>query len=465
MSRLSRAIPVLAAALAAAALGATAALHPLAPVVLVVGLALAAWVLASPYRALLGFMLALILRPAEFFPALAALQPAKLLALGALGLWALGRLLRRDRAWPHTRLDRWMVALTLALLASSKLGSMPGESMALFQDVFVKILILYLLLVNLVDSTARAATTLQAIAAACVALGLYALYAKASGVSQVEGSRSAFVGMLGDPNDLALCLLMALPFLTAATMNTHGGRRWRYGLLTLTVLAGIVATQSRGGFLGMGAGFAILLGEKVKSRAALVAILAVGMAVLVAASGMSKRASGGGDTEGIDESAQGRLDSWYAGGRMLRRHPVLGVGFGVFADNYPRYASNTVFWSRHEAHNSFVKAAAETGLAGFVPFMALVVLSFRGAARARARRHEVADPVERAAVGALLPTLAGFFVSAFFLSQCWGWFTFILFGLTAATERVVCRLPPDPAPAEPAGAPLTVFPIHAGATP
>ena len=117
MSRLSRALPVLAAALAAAALGATAALHPLAPAGLVLGLALGAWVLASPYRALMGFMLVLMLRPADLYPALAALQPAKFLALGALGLWLLERLLRRDRSWPTTRLDRWMVALTLALLA------------------------------------------------------------------------------------------------------------------------------------------------------------------------------------------------------------------------------------------------------------------------------------------------------------------------------------------------------------
>jgi putative inorganic carbon (HCO3(-)) transporter len=344
-------------------------------------------------------------------------------------------MLRGDLTWPKNKLDRWFIWLTLALLASSFMGTDPGASMATFQDVFVKIIILYILILNLVDSPSKAATAFITISVACAALGIYALQAKIMGTATIEGSRAAFVGLLGDPNDLALVLLMAMPFLAGVVMVTRGWRRWVFGLLLFAVVAGIVSTQSRGGFLGMGAAGFILLREKIKSRAMQLAIVGFGMVVLMAASGMSKRSSGGAGTDGIDESAQGRLDAWVAGARMLKARPVLGVGMERFADNYPSYVSNAVIWTKLEAHNTFVKAIAETGFVGFVPFMAMVILSFRSAFRVRGRRFELEDPVERSAAGALFPTIVAFFISAFFLSQCWNWFTYILLALIAATER------------------------------
>lgn len=439
-----------ATALAAAAVGATALVHPAAPLAVVVGVILVGWVLASPYRALMGFMLVLMLRPTDLVPALAALQPAKMLALASLGLWTLDRLLRRDTTWPANPLDRHMIGLTVASLISAKLSFIPGDSMTFFQEVFVKVVILYVLMIALINTPARLLSTVQAIAGACTFLGGYALWAKATGTSQIEGSRSAFVGLLGDPNDLALVLLMSFPFLASAVMATKGGQRWRYGLLLAVVIGGIVSTQSRGGFLGMGAAGWILLGDRVKSRAIQVMVVVIGLGGLVAMSGMSKRSSGGADSDGIDESAQGRLDSWYAGFRMLKRRPLFGVGLAAFADVYPNFAADTVFWEKHEAHNTFVKAFSEVGLVGFIPFMGLVIHSFKSAKRARERRDAIADPLERAAAGALLPTLAGFFTSAFFLSQCWGWFTFILFALAGAAQAIAAALP-DP-PAAPQGA-------------
>ncbi|MEI7703972.1 MAG: O-antigen ligase family protein [Deltaproteobacteria bacterium] len=432
-----------ATATGAAGVGSLAMFHPLAPAAAVLGGTLVLWVFASPFRALLGFILILLLRPADMVPALAALQPARVFALVALGLWIVEKMVRQDMSWPKNKLDRYFVWLVVALLASSFRGTDPGTSFALFQDVFVKIIILYILILNLVDSPRRAASSLLVIGAATAYLGVYALQAKVTGQAQIEGSRAGFVGLLGDPNDLALCLLMGMPFLASATMETRGKTRWIFGIMLLAVVSGIVSTQSRGGFLGLGAAAFILLREKVKSRGVQFGILAVGMAVLVAASGMSSRSSGGSDGDGIDESAQGRLDAWKAGLRMAKSRPLFGVGYDRFADNYPNYVVDAVIWGKLEAHNSFVKAFAETGIFGFIPFMALVVLSFQSAKRVRARSKELDDPLERAAAGALLPTMVAYFIAAFFLSQCWSWFTYILLALVAATERT---LPPKTEP-------------------
>jgi hypothetical protein len=76
-----------------------------------------------------------------------------------------------------------------------------------------------------VNTPGRAAATLTTLGAVGAALGAYALHAKLTGTAQIEGSRAGFVGLLGDPNDLALVLLMGMPFLASAFMMTRGSRR------------------------------------------------------------------------------------------------------------------------------------------------------------------------------------------------------------------------------------------------
>ena len=189
----------------------------------------------------------------------------------------------------------------------------------------------------------------------------------------------------------------------------------------------------------MGVGFAMLLAFRdrgsLRLKLALLPVILVALLGVAAVSGIGERRSGGMESEGLDESAQGRLDAWLAGGRMVMRHPVLGVGFGRFADNFESYASNAVIWGKHETHNSYIKVAAETGFAGLLPFMALVFLSARTGYRVRALERGDAGLV-RAARKSLLPTVAGFCLTAFFLSQCWSWFFYIIFAQAASMEEL-----------------------------
>lgn len=428
------------AAIAVVASLATASLvvrvHPLAPVALVFGITVLAVVFRSGFTLLCGFVGVLFLRPAEFVPALAAARPALVLAGTALAMLVIGRLALRDARWPTSPHTPWMGALTLAVLLSSLLGTTPAASMNTFQEVFVKIVLLYVLILMLVDSPARALAMQLVIGGACTVLGVYGMYLRAAGEAKVEGSRAGFVGLLGDPNDLALSLLMAFPFLFEAARVSRGRDRVLFTIGLVAVLGGILSTQSRGGLLGICGAAWLLARHWIPSIPRRVVILGLVGLVGFTAAGVSKRSSGGAGTEGIDESAQGRLDAWKAGGRMLMRRPVLGVGFSSFQDNYASYASGAVIWGKHEAHNSFVKAAAETGLGGLIPFLVLAGRSLVVGVRLRARRRALGESaLAQVPAEALLPTLVAFFVSAFFLSQCWNWFTYILIALAAAYER------------------------------
>lgn len=414
--------------------GSLVAVHPALPFVLIVGLAVVGVLAQSPLHMLLAFIVVLFTRPAEFFPALSVLQLGKISSLAALGMFVLSKVIRQDLTWAASPHNRWMMLLTGAVLLSSLVGSDRPASMATFTDVYVKIMILYVLILNLVDSPKKISLFYVVIVSACAGLGAYALHAKITGTATIEGSRAALVGYLGDPNDLAMTLLMAAPVTLQGVMDKRGWRRTLWGIAAVLVVGGVLSTQSRGGLLGTaGAGY-FLLRDKVKNQLVIGVIVAFGLLLGVAAAGVSKRASGGsgGDHEGIDESAQGRLDAWGAGARMVMARPLTGVGFSRFADNYERYVVNPVIWGKHETHNAYIKCASETGLPGFVGYMALILRSLWVAWRVR---QTVRVGTHTCARG-LFTSIVALCISTFFLSATWSWFVYILVALSAALDRI-----------------------------
>ena len=418
---------------AAAALGLLAGMvHPLAPVALIIGSWIVIGGVSSPFVTLLFFVIVLLTRPAEFVPALAPLQVAKLCALGSLGLFVLGKLIRRDVSWATSRQNRWILLLAGAVTVCSLLGTNSAMSMQIVQDVFLKILILYLLVLNLVDTPRRAIALQIAIALADAFLGAYAIYAKVTGIATIEGSRAGAVGLLGDPNDLALTLLMGFPFLLSAFIETKGARRAAFTVLLALVFGGIIATQSRGGILGLGAGLFFLLKHRIKSKIVVYGAVGVALVGMIAVMGVKERQ--GLTSSGVDESAQGRLDAWQAGLRMFKAHPLFGVGVEQFPSNYLNYVVNAVDWHQKATHNAYIQALAETGLAGIIPFLTLLGFTVRAASKLP--KEKVPRGLEHALLSAQLPNIVGVLVSAFFLSMAWNWFLYILIAQMAAYERI-----------------------------
>jgi O-antigen ligase len=423
----------------AVAVGASAAaLHPMAGLGIAVGIAAIAWVLSNSLNATLAFIVVLILRPADHFPALASMQPAKLIGLVAILSLIITKLFHRDMRLSRAPHGKWLLALTGGVLLSSAMSTNPTASFDLFGDAFVKMLIMYGLLVHLVTTKSQSVRLNLVLGLCTAALALLAIYVRMSGLATIEGNRAAIVGLLGDPNDLALVLVIYVPLFIELMLADSGKRRLAWGLLLAILVAGIFMTVSRGGALALIAAVAFSfydrgrLGFRVLLAPTLVAVV---IAMLVLA-GWNDRSSGAFRAGQLDESAQGRLDTWSSGVRMTLHNPFFGVGFGQFPDNYESYAMSPVIWGEHDAHNSFIKAAAETGLVGFVPFMALVLLTFRIGYRRRKAEVPEDSSIERAVRRSLFPSMVGFCVAAFFLSQCWSWFLFILFAQAATMYEI-----------------------------
>ena len=81
-----------------------------------------------------------------------------------------------------------------------------------------------------------------------------------------------------------------------------------------------------------------------------------------------------------DESFSGRLNNMITGLSMVRSHPLLGVGIGNFGANYWEYATDLGLEAgasdlrgsayQKNPHSLYVEILAETGMLGFVTFMA-----------------------------------------------------------------------------------------------
>ncbi len=430
--------------------GASVAVHPVAPLVLAGTLGVIIAALSSPFGLLIAFMAVLFTRPAEFFPALSVLSLAKVMSLGSLTYFVVVRLFTRDASIAKTPHSRWLAWLVIAVIVSAQLGTDPGRSMQEITDAFVKILVLYFLIIHLVATPQRAVSFTSSIVVFTAGLGGYALVMKLTGQATIEGSRAALVGFLGDPNDLAMTLLMGFPFAAERALREHGKERLLFGVCTFLLLAGIISTQSRGGLLGLAACGGIMLRDRVKNIMVVAPIVLCGLLALVAAGGYADRQSGAVGESAVDESAQGRLDAWGAGMWMLVRNPATGVGYNRFAQNYERYAVNPALWGEHETHNAYIKCASEVGLFGLVPFMALVIRSVLVTLRLRRARESLErTDAQDALLRAALPSLAGFLMTTIFLSATWHWFLYIMLAQCAAWERIwLCDSAPlDPSPA------------------
>jgi len=424
----------------AVAVGASAAApHPMAALGLVLGLAAMAWILSHALNATLAFIVVLVLRPAEFYPALEAIQPAKLISFVAILSWLITKLLHGDLRVSRAPHGKWILALAAGILLSTIMSSWPSASLELFTAHFVKVLLMYGLLVHVVNTKANAVRLHLTLGLCTVGLALYAIRQRIAGLATIEGVRAGFgQGLLGDPNDLALVLLMYIPMFAEQALGTRGIRRLSWSLPLAILVTGILVTVSRGGMLGLMAALALTFYDRGRLSVRLLAAPAIAATLigLLVLAGLNDRSSGSFTPGEIDLSAQSRLDSWESGIRMTIHNPVFGVGFGQFADNHSRYSQNPLFWGVRDAHNSFIKAAGETGLVGFIPFMALVILTFRIAFRLRKAEVPEDRPIERAVRRSLFPSMAGFCVAAFFLSQCWSWFFFIILAQSAVAHEI-----------------------------
>jgi len=425
------------------------------------------FLMLTPFQAaagLISFVVLLFLRPSDSIPALASVPFVKI-ALATTALcywWQFGNRKQRFVEYPQARA---MLCLFGALAISAPFSYWRTASFFAALD-YLKIVLVCFLIINMLTQIRELDRFIGWLIACGCVLALFAARSYFAGDFGLHGVRikGLVEGAFGDPNDLALCLVMLVPMAWALMVTET---RWTYKTLSagsvLILLMGILATQSRGALLGLGAVlFMVFLRSSRKTVTALVVVAALSVVAAAAPSGSFERFKSIKDYR-QDESAMGRLNAWKAGLRMFRDRPAFGVGAGVFEVAYgTRYkpAGTPAKWMA--PHSSYVQVLAEAGLIGLICFLMLIYFTFAEVWRARrlvgkAQRMAVqkwrdirkklgdeapprpcvVPPRLLVLSRAMEASLFGFAVCGAFLTQAYAWVPNIIIALSIALNALI----------------------------
>jgi len=186
------------------------------------------------------------------------------------------------------------------------------------------------------------------------------------------------------PNNFAGFLEMLLPLATAYVLV---GRmkpvvRILLGYSALVMLAGMVVTFSRGGWVAVVVALLVLLGTLIFHRNhrlpafLLLVVLAVGGTVFVTnylskTLSYMRRVGTPGETGELNLAV--RLDIWTAAGQMWRDHFWWGVGPAHYDYRFREYRPESVQMSPDRAHNDYLNLLADWGAAGGIIVLAGMV--------------------------------------------------------------------------------------------
>ncbi|NIN67390.1 MAG: hypothetical protein GTO63_22350 [Anaerolineae bacterium] len=268
--------------------------------------------------------------PLALFPR----HPLLSLRLLALGLWDLLVHLARSAS----SLDFAVLFFLVVSIFSLSVSENFGVSFYELRTVILGPVIFYLLVREAPLDENGQLRLVDALMLSAVALSLYGLYQYffTGDIITAEGVRR-IRSVYGSPNNLGLFLGRVVPLsLAFIFFGAVRWRRWLYLSISLPILLCLYLTHSRGAWL-LGLPAALLFLGIMKGRRALAAAVgAVALAILALLPvAKMERITSLFDLE--DGTTFLRLKLWEAALRMIRDHPLLGVGLDNFLYQYPRY--------------------------------------------------------------------------------------------------------------------------------
>jgi hypothetical protein len=251
---------------------------------------------------------------------------------------------------------------------------------------------------------------------ACEKIGMFGTYS--------VNSRVRWLGIIEDPNELAMCVSLCVPLLIGLYLLRPRAR----SAIVLAACGGAfiwctVYTQSRGGQLVFLAAIAVYFVRRYGLRGALIVGMLAAPVLLF----------GGRSGSEAEESKMERLEALYVASQLIVTKPIIGVGFTEFLEYHVR-----------TAHNSYALAGAEMGLPGLLLFIAVLYQSMKSFIVA-SRRYAPDGPAKAAHVwaGALAAAQTGLMIGIFFLSFNSSPILWTFMGVCGGFQLAVLRHDPE----------------------
>jgi len=399
---------------------------------------------ALAFVALILFTCILLLSPQAWIPALKPLRIAFVaggLAAGSL-LWEQWR----ERRAPE--LNREIVLCFLLLgwtFMTLPLSYWPGGSVATLTEVYIKAVIVFWLLANVV-TTQRRLRIIRAVLILCsVPLAATAVKNFATGAYVQDSDVVARIagygqGLSANPNDLALVLNLFLPLAVACFLSAKTRSMSMVFLAVIAVNAvGVIVTFCRAGFLGLatigGVYFLQMVRRRGTDRAWAFALVVAVIAALpmLPSNYLDRLATITSVQSDPTGSSQIRWRDTVAAFQFVVEHPVIGAGLGmdVLALNQVRGEK----W--YAVHNVYLQYAVDLGVPGALLFIFLLIGALRGVRNSRKALAQMPEQRDLfLLVEALEISLIVFLISGFFYPAAYNFYFYFMGGLALAARAV-----------------------------
>ncbi len=349
----------------------------------------------------------------------------------------------------HSIQDKFLILFLVALILPHIFQTYLQGTIDAFTE-FSKIIIIYLLINHLVDTPAKLKGYIVVLVVLTILLAVQGLQQYYTGFGwggqipflQREGGgfvrsrviepekieryqqfrmqegilmRITGTGIFQDPNDLALALVVAVPFLAYGVLK---GRSSAFRLLCLffllLIINAIYLTNSRGGMVTLGLIFLIFFTNRFGlKKGIIVAFMAVSFMFFFAPSR--------GQSIDMEESGT-RVARWSEALQVFKAAPIFGVGMNMYSEYYAL-----------TAHNTFLLALAETGVFGTFMIIGLFYTTFK---RLRAIQRGNGDEEIKATANLLNIAIIGFLAGSFFLSRLYIPVPYMFVALAVAAANI-----------------------------
>jgi len=392
-----------------------------------------------------GYVLVAVGRIHQLFSVIGLFRPAILMGALAILLFYSDRRSIRRVLWVLVPTTKFVIALMVWMALSTPGAIVRGTSFDLLFGNFIKTFLMVLVIaagVRGVRDVERVAIAYLASAAIYAAV-ILSRFSLGDGDSWRLGDLYYY-----DANDFATFLVTAMPLALYAIHRapTSWYRLLGVGALALMTLA-FVRTGSRGGFIALLAVVAVInFGYRaiaLRWRVSATALVAVVVLATASDRYWTQMGTITSDTDYNRSEETGRMKIWQRGIGYMLQYPVFGVGPNNFNAAEGRLSpiaerqrhGRGVKWNA--AHNSYVQVGAELGIPGLVIFIGMIASAFVALRRASRRAGAVrgAD-ASLELTQAMVASLTGFVVGAFFLSLAYSEILFTLLALAVALQKV-----------------------------
>ncbi len=387
------------------------------------------------YIGLYLFSILVLFRPYELIGALSFLSfTAFYFAVATLLVFLPSQLATEGNLTTFSTEVKAILAMTVLALVTMPIAKDPGLAWKIFNDPFIKAVVIFVVMVNVVRTRRRLMGLLWLSLGIGVYLSFTALDMYLNGQFTVEDYRVGVEvgGMFGNPNEMAMHFVMMTPIAIAlglASKSTFAKLAY-YSMAVLFVGATMV-TFSRGGFLGLlaiGAVLAWKLGRRQRFNVTIASLVIGGITILAAPGNYGLRMLSifipGLDPVGSSDQRRQLLERSLL---VTARNP-WGIGIG----NFPIVGIHNL-----QSHNAFTQVSAELGLLGLAAYLIFMISPFRKLGAIERKRFDEgkAGWFYYLAIG-LQASIIGYMVSSFFASVAYNWFIYYLIAYAVAFRRI-----------------------------